>query len=323
VKKKKSAAPKKQAKASAKSSAKKKKPVKKATTKKKATQSAFPDFADDEDPAVMLARTLGEDAVVAGLDEAGRGPLAGPVVAAAVVLPVPLPDELKALNDSKQLEPEEREALYPLIVKHAVAYGVAVSEVDRIDEINILRASLEAMSIAFERCAVLLGKRIAGAVIDGNLKAPLPFDVTQRTVIGGDALSRPIMAASILAKVTRDRRMIEEHARYPGYGFDAHKGYATPQHTEALQKLGPCPQHRRSFAPITALLPPGTRLPRAALSNAAALAALAKLGISVDDQLAALAAERSQDVQASAASAGAQGEMFGPIDPMTLALEAE
>lgn len=206
----------------------------------------------DEDPALALARSLGPGAVVAGLDEAGRGPLAGPVVAAACVLPEPLPDELRALNDSKKLDEEQRELLYPLIVKHAVAYGVAVVEHDRIDAINILRASLEAMAIAFERCEQRLGREIAGAVLDGNQKAPLPSRTAQRTVIGGDALSRPIMAASILAKVTRDRRMVEEHGRYPAYGFDAHKGYGTPKHLEALAKHGPCAIHRRSFAPVRA-----------------------------------------------------------------------
>jgi ribonuclease HII len=218
--------------------------------KRNLVQSSFPDFVDDEDPAVVFARALGVDAIVAGLDEAGRGPLAGPVVAAACVLPVPLPEVLKPLNDSKQLTPEERDALYPKIVELALAYGVAVVESVRIDEINILRASLQAMAEALAKCEAMLQRNVDGAVIDGNMKAPLPERVSQRTVIGGDAKSRPIMAASILAKVTRDRRMIEEHARFPGYGFDAHKGYGTPQHLRALEKLGPCPLHRRSFEPV-------------------------------------------------------------------------
>jgi ribonuclease HII len=206
------------------------------------------------DPAVQLADALGKGAAVAGLDEAGRGPLAGPVVAAAVVLPAPVPRPLTGLNDSKLLTHRQREALYPLIVRHALAFGVATVEVDRIDTINILRASLEAMAIAFERCRALLGRPIAGAVVDGNMRAPLHDDVVQRTVVNGDGLSRPIMAASILAKVTRDRRMQEEHERWPDYGFAAHKGYGTPEHLRALFRLGPSPLHRRSFAPVRAAL---------------------------------------------------------------------
>lgn len=207
----------------------------------------------EEDPAIVLRRSLGdlsEGVLVAGLDEVGRGPLAGPVVAAACVLPEELPDPLRALNDSKKLTEEARELLYPLILEHALGWGVSVVEHHRIDEINILRASLEAMCLALEACERHLGRHVAGAVLDGNQKAPLPARIVQRTVIGGDALSRPIMAASILAKVTRDRRMLEEHARHPGYGFDAHKGYGTPQHLDALKKLGPSPIHRRTFAPV-------------------------------------------------------------------------
>lgn len=205
-----------------------------------------------DDPAHALAATLPPDALVAGLDEAGRGPLAGPVVAAACVLPPVLPDSLRALNDSKKLSSEQREVLYRHIVTQARGFGVAVVEHGRIDEVNILRASLEAMAGALAACEAMLAREVAGAVVDGNMKAPLPARVVQRAVVGGDAMSRPIMAASILAKVTRDRRMHEEHARYPGYGFDAHKGYATPQHLEALARLGPSPIHRRSFAPVRA-----------------------------------------------------------------------
>ncbi len=206
-------------------------------------------FLDDGDPARALSRALG-GAAVAGLDEAGRGPLAGPVVAAACVLPEPLPDDLAGLDDSKKLSELQREALFPRIVLHARAFGVAWAEAPRIDEINILRASLEAMACAFALCEERLGAPIPGAVVDGNQRAPLPRRVMQEPIVLGDARSPAIMAASILAKVTRDRRMHEEHARHPAYGFDVHKGYPTPRHLEVLAKVGPCALHRRSFAPV-------------------------------------------------------------------------
>lgn len=233
---------------------------------KKRGQGSLPmTMVDDVDPAVHLRRALGDHACVAGLDEAGRGPLAGPVVAAACVLPEPLPEALYPLNDSKQLTEEEREQLYVLIVRHAIAWGVSVVEAPRIDEINILRASLEAMSISLERCEAMLGSDVHGVVIDGNQKAPLPMRVHQRTVIGGDAISRPIMAASILAKVTRDRRMVHEHIRFPAYGFDAHKGYGTPQHLAALTAHGACELHRRSFAPVRLVIPALAAVDRAGI----------------------------------------------------------
>lgn len=209
---------------------------------------SLPGMEPKGDPARELEDALGPSARVAGLDEAGRGPLAGPVVAAAVVL-----DRwhgIRGLNDSKVLEPEEREALFPIIMASAAAVGVGVVETPIIDAMNILRASLDAMRIAFEACEAQLGERIRAAVIDGNLKAPLAPRVVQQPVIGGDARSPAIMAASIVAKVTRDRRMCEEALRYPGYGFEQHKGYATPFHRDALMTLGPCPLHRRSFAPV-------------------------------------------------------------------------
>ncbi len=211
-------------------------------------------LVDDEDPAVLMARDLAGP--VAGLDEAGRGPLAGPVVAACVVLPHPLPECLLALNDSKALDEAAREALFPVIQREAVAWGIAVVEAPRIDEINILRASLEAMAIALDACERMLQVKLGpqnqlkGALLDGNQRAPLPAHVVQRTLIGGDAKSRPIMAASILAKVARDRRMKDEHLAHGVYGFDVHKGYPTPKHLEALRQHGPCPLHRRSFAPV-------------------------------------------------------------------------
>lgn len=219
-----------------------------ATKKARAPAQPALFLLDNEDPALQLARDLG--GAIGGLDEAGRGPLAGPVVAACVVLPTPLPELLLPLNDSKALDEAAREALFPLIQQHARAWGVAVVEAERIDEINILRASLEAMALSLARCEEMLGGELKGALLDGNQKAPLPPRVVQKTLVGGDAKSRPIMAASILAKVTRDRRMKEEHGRYPDYGFDIHKGYPTPKHLELLKALGPCPLHRRSFAPV-------------------------------------------------------------------------
>jgi ribonuclease HII len=209
-------------------------------------------LVDDEDPAVAWAREL--SGPVAGLDEAGRGPLAGPVVAACVVLPTPLPPALFALNDSKKLDEAAREALAPIIEAEALAYGVAFAEAEAIDATNILRASLQAMADALAACEAMLGTPIAGALLDGNQRAPLPLHVQQRTLVGGDALSRPIMAASILAKVGRDRRMVEEHKRFPAYNFAGHKGYPTPSHLAALVEHGPCELHRKSFAPVKAAL---------------------------------------------------------------------
>lgn len=212
--------------------------------------SLFPSLpaADELEPSEALRQQLGGDVHVAGLDEVGRGPLAGPVVAAAVVLDPARP--IDGLNDSKKLDEKTRDGLFDVIQERALAVGVGVNEAGRIDEINILQASLEAMAQAFAECEARLGAPIRGAVVDGNKAAPLPAGVAQRTVVGGDGRSPAIMAASIIAKVTRDRRMIEEAARHPGYGFEQHKGYPTPQHKEALLRLGPCPLHRRSFAPV-------------------------------------------------------------------------
>ena len=200
------------------------------------------------DPADEFARELSHVARVAGLDEVGRGPLAGPVVAAAVVLDAARP--IDGLNDSKKLTPASREELYPLILERALAIGIGIVEAAIIDEMNILRASLHAMALAFAECEARLGAEIEGALLDGNQRAPLPARANQRTLIGGDAKSRPIMAASIVAKVLRDRRMCEEAERHPGYGFEKHKGYGTAFHQEALRRLGPTPLHRRSFAPV-------------------------------------------------------------------------
>jgi ribonuclease HII len=204
------------------------------------------------DPCLDWARELG--GVVAGLDEAGRGPLAGPVVAACVVLPSELPVALSALADSKALDESAREGLVPAIEASALAYAVVFAESEVIDAHNILRASLGAMADALLTCEGRLRRPIVGALIDGNQRAPLPPRVLQRPLVKGDAISRPIMAASILAKVARDRRMVREHTRYPAYGFDVHKGYPTPAHLHALAEHGPCPLHRRSFAPVKAAI---------------------------------------------------------------------
>ncbi len=221
-------------------------------TRRRAPAQAPLFAAPADDPAVAWSVDLGGP--VAGLDEAGRGPLAGPVVAAAVVLPSPLPEALAALNDSKKLDEAQREALHPLIQQHALAYGVAEASPAVIDAKNILGASLWAMAQALEACERMLGEEIKGALIDGNQKAPLPPRVRQRTLVKGDSLSRPIMAASILAKVHRDRLMVAAHDQWPAYGFDVHKGYPTPTHLKSLAEQGPCPIHRRSFAPVKAAL---------------------------------------------------------------------
>jgi ribonuclease HII len=170
------------------------------------------------------------------------------------VLPDPLPAALFALDDSKKLDEGAREALFPVIQREALAFGIAFAEAEQIDATNILRASLQAMADALAACEQKMPTPLVGALLDGNQKAPLPLRITQRTLVGGDALSRPIMAASILAKVARDRRMVDEHARYPAYGFDVHKGYPTPRHLAALTECGPCPLHRRSFAPVRRVL---------------------------------------------------------------------
>ncbi|GAA4866630.1 ribonuclease HII [Luteimonas vadosa] len=180
---------------------------------------------------------------IAGVDEAGRGPLAGPVVVAAVILHPGRPVE--GLGDSKRLSRARREALYPRIVASAIAWHVEFVEADEIDALNILQATLMGMRRALDA----LSPRATHARIDGNrLPAELPCPAT--AMIGGDGLDQAIMAASILAKVSRDRHMLALHALYPGYGFDRHKGYPCAAHLAALSRLGPCPQHRRSFAPV-------------------------------------------------------------------------
>lgn len=177
-----------------------------------------------------------------GVDEAGRGPLAGPVVAAAVMLPLGV--EIPYLNDSKKLTPKKRDALFDIIKQQALDYSISVVDAKIIDEINILRASLLAMKNAVESLKVVPSI----CLIDGNQKADIALK--QLTVVGGDAKSASIAAASILAKVTRDRLMENYAKLYPQYGFEKHKGYGTKVHIEALKKYGKCPIHRLSFAPV-------------------------------------------------------------------------
>lgn len=187
---------------------------------------------------------------VAGVDEAGCGPLAGPVVAAAVVFPSSwqlsgLWSRLRGLNDSKQLTEADREHYYDLITGNPeIRYAVATVDVEMIDRINIRQAAWRAMQLALDQ----LHPRPQHALIDGLRIKWLPYAHT--ALVEGDARSYSIAAASVLAKVTRDRRMHELDLLYPGYGFAEHKGYSTPRHYAAIQALGPCPIHRRSFAPF-------------------------------------------------------------------------
>ncbi|NLB59141.1 MAG: ribonuclease HII [Gammaproteobacteria bacterium] len=181
--------------------------------------------------------------LVAGVDEAGRGPLAGPVVVAAVIL---RPDHgLDGLDDSKRLTEARREALYPRILGGALAWRVEFVECAEIDELNILQATLAGMCRALRA----LSPAAQLARIDGN-QLPRDLPCPAEAVVGGDALEPAIMAASILAKVSRDRLMRELHLEYPQYGFDRHKGYPSRDHLAALEAHGPCPHHRRSFRPV-------------------------------------------------------------------------
>jgi len=183
---------------------------------------------------------------VAGVDEAGRGPLAGPVVAAAVILDPARP--IEGLDDSKKLSEAQRKALYAAIVERALAWSVVEIAPADIDRLNILQATL----LGMQRAVEALDPPPDRALVDGNRAPRLPCPL--RTLVGGDALEPAISAASILAKVSRDRFMRTLHQRFPGYGFDRHKGYPTADHLEALARLGPCEQHRRSFAPVRKLL---------------------------------------------------------------------
>ncbi|KRE87737.1 ribonuclease HII [Rhodanobacter sp. Soil772] len=184
---------------------------------------------------------------IAGVDEAGRGPLAGPLAVAAVILDPARP--IVGLNDSKKLSAAKREALYPLIIERALAYCIVLIETDEIDRLNIFQATMAGMSRAVAGLVPVAHE----ALIDGN-RLPKDLPCPGRAIVGGDALEPAISAASILAKVSRDRVMVTLDGVHPGYGFAVHKGYPTPAHLAALRQLGPCAQHRRSFAPVRLLL---------------------------------------------------------------------
>ncbi len=177
--------------------------------------------------------------LLCGVDEAGRGPLAGPVCAAAVILPRGLC--IPGLNDSKKLTEKKREALYDVICSSAVSYGIAFATVDEIEEVNILNAAMLAMNRAIEKLSV----QPTLALIDGNRNSAIK--VASRCVVKGDAKCADIAAASVLAKVTRDRYMLEMAEKYPQYKFEKHKGYGTKDHYAALREYGPCEIHRPSF----------------------------------------------------------------------------
>lgn len=186
---------------------------------------------------------------LAGVDEAGRGPLAGPVAVAAVILDPAR--RIEGLGDSKGLTEAQRDALFPRIQTQALAWSIVLVHADEIDRLNILQATLEGM----RRAIATLSITPTRVLIDGN-RVPSGLRVDAEAVVKGDANIAAISAASILAKVTRDRWMLELDAAHPGYGFAAHKGYPTPAHLDALKRLGPCPAHRRSFAPVRAAMTP-------------------------------------------------------------------
>jgi len=190
--------------------------------------------------------TTSANILVAGVDEAGRGPLAGPVVVAAVILSES--QKLPGLDDSKRLTAGRREALFSMICEVAVAWSVVEVPADEIDRVNILQATLQGMQKAVEN----LMPQPQRVLIDGNRAPKISGDV--RTIIQGDRLVPVISAASILAKVSRDRCMCRWHRKFPQYGFDQNMGYATPGHLRQLERFGPCDIHRRSFAPVRRLL---------------------------------------------------------------------
>lgn len=179
------------------------------------------------------------ETLLCGVDEAGRGPLAGPVCAAAVILPRGL--EIEGLNDSKKLSEKKREALFDLICAEAVSYGIAFASVEEIESMNILNAAMKAMNRAIAK----LSPQPSLALIDGNRNSAI--ELPSRCIVKGDSKCADIAAASVLAKVTRDRHMLQMAEKYPQYGFEKHKGYGTKLHYEALREYGPCDIHRPSF----------------------------------------------------------------------------
>ncbi|MEQ8379335.1 ribonuclease HII [Parvibaculum sp.] len=204
---------------------------------------ALPDYA-------LETQAGAPSRLVCGVDEAGRGPLAGPVVAAAVIIDISnCPD---GLNDSKKLDAARREDLLAQL-EFCAEIGVGIASVEEIDSLNILQATMLAMT----RAVASLPRAPHIALIDGN-RCPPGLSCDARAVIGGDALALSIAAASIAAKVTRDQLMRDLSAAHPGYGFERHMGYGTPEHLDALSRLGATPAHRRSFAPIRNILSPGT-----------------------------------------------------------------
>ena len=182
--------------------------------------------------------------LIAGVDEAGRGPLAGPVTVSAVILNQPI----AGLDDSKKLSEKKRLALVEIIKSEALAWSVVHISVDKIDQINILQATMLGMQLAIKRLKITPTK----VLVDGN-KIP-DFGIQAEAIIGGDGIEPAISAASILAKSARDQKMVEIDSKFPGYGFAQHKGYGTKQHVTAINELGPCIHHRRSFAPVKQLL---------------------------------------------------------------------
>lgn len=199
--------------------------------------------------------------LIIGVDEAGRGPLAGPVMAAAVILDPLQP--IEGLNDSKKLSEKQRDQLVPLICQRALAWSTASASVEEIDSINILQATFLAMRRALLALQIPIQYQTVSLhlQVDGNKLPPLhdlPFNCSAEAVVQGDALVPSISAASILAKVKRDQLMLQLHQQYPQYAFDQHKGYGTALHLNALRTYGACIEHRKSFAPIKALIKPAT-----------------------------------------------------------------
>ena len=201
--------------------------------------AAYRDELERSYKMFQFEREFADRQYICGIDEVGRGPLAGPVVAAAVVLPKDC--DILYLNDSKQLSAKKREALYDEIMEKAVSVGVGMADQDVIDDINILNADYEAMKQAISKLSVKPDILLNDAV---NIPG---VDIPQKGIIKGDTLSASIAAASIIAKVTRDRLMVEYDSIYPGYGFARNMGYGTAEHIAALKEIGPCAIHRRSF----------------------------------------------------------------------------